>query len=83
MLYVQPLFRLPFDEAGMPDGPETVVQCTGGGCPITVDEPEVNGVVTANLALLDMIRGQTHSLPGGIAYAQHVQSLLPGLSVRF
>ena len=73
---------LPFGEAGTPDGPEIVVECDDVGCPIVVDEPEANGVVMANLALLDLLRGQTHSLPGGIAYAQHVASLGVDLDVR-
>lgn len=74
--------RLPFGEAGLPVGAETIVECEDNTCPISVDEPEVDGVVKGNLALLDLLRGQTHSLPGGIAYAEHVASLGVDLDVR-
>ena len=82
MLYVRPLMRLPFEEAGLPIGTETVVFCEDDGCPITVDEPVVDGVLKANLALVDLLRGRTHSLPGGIAFAEHVESLGVDLDVR-
>lgn len=89
---MQPMMRLPCDEAGTPPGPETVVNWCEFGvpvetCEIKIDEPVVcpaDGqpcAVTANLAALDMLRGQTHSLAGGIAFAKHVQQQLPSLNV--
>lgn len=82
MLYVQPLIGMPFGEAGTPDGSQTAVECDGVDCPIVIDEPIVGGELKANLAVLDLLRGQTHSLPGGIAYAEFVRTFVPSLTVR-
>lgn len=96
MLYSRPIIRLPFNEAGTFEGTQIVVECPeneiGEVCPIPVTVPEVcpegsrEGEpceLKANLALLDLLRGQTHSLPGGIAFAEHVktQLLIPTLDV--
>lgn len=78
---------MPFDEAGVPASGGTDIDCEDVGCPIIADAPEVcpfdGGAceVRANLALLDLARGQTHSLPGGIAYAEYVATLDPSLDV--
>lgn len=83
--------RLPFNEAGTFDESEILVECTDStvdACPIAVDVPVVCPFGTeppcelkANLALLDLLRGQTHSLPGGIALAEYVEGLVPSLDV--
>lgn len=91
MLYSRPIMRPPFNEAGTFDGSEILVDCTDStvdSCLIAVDVPVVCPFgmappceLKANLALLDLLRGQSHSLPGGIALAEYVKTLVPGLVV--
>jgi len=66
MLYSRPIMRLPIGEAGTPT---EVIEVDGD----IVDDIVINGKVTASLAILDLVRGQTHSLSGGIALANHVK----------
>lgn len=89
MLYSPPQMRMPFDEAGTFEGPQIVIGCDSAAdsCPIEVDVPEVclfpgtTCELRANLALLDLVRGQTHRISGGIAFAEYVQTLVPSLDV--
>jgi len=85
MLYSRPMMRLPIGEDGTPeevvevlcDEPECVDTCGDGGdsC-LVVDDITVRDEPTASLAILDLIRGQTHSVPGGIALATYVKDTL-------
>ena len=83
MLYSRPIMRLPIEEAGTPaevvevqcDDTECTDTCDGDSC-VVVDDILVRGEVTASLAVLDLVRGQTHSLPGGIQMATCVKEEL-------
>mmetsp|Transcript_23655 Transcript_23655/g.75941 ORF Transcript_23655/g.75941 Transcript_23655/m.75941 type:complete len:276 (-) Transcript_23655:2094-2921(-) len=73
MLYSRPIVRLPIGEAGSADE-QIVVDCDPDdepACPIDVEVPRVRDVVVANLALLDLLRSQTHKNPGGVALANY------------
>jgi len=88
-LYSQSIIRLPIGLPGTPrtsikvecgDDYEGSAECGDVECPICVDEPVVAGEVRVNLALLDLLRGQTHKLPGGIAFANYIKEI-PKLDV--
>jgi len=85
-LYSQSIIRLPIGLPGTPStririqcgtGYDSSLECAEdeGACPICVDEPTVDGEVRVNLALLDLLRGQTHMLAAGLAFADYAGEL--------
>lgn len=75
MRYAAPLLHAPFGKAAIQCN-ENDAKCTGEcgehRC-VIVDGETIEGRATLSLALIDLTRGQTMGMPGGIALARHVR----------
>lgn len=83
MLYESTLIKMKIGGPGTPS--DTIIIKDDNNIEYTLDGEAYrlssNGTITADLATLDVVRAQTHLVPGGIALANRVKSLGGNITV--
>ncbi len=82
-MYVRDLTEMPVDGPGVPDE-QIFIDVGIDNIAANLTGPMYqfdNGSPLSNLATLDLVRAQTHTVPAGIALATHVKTLFPDITV--